>query len=46
MDPDAGKRLDMRYIVGELSKVFIMSEKWFEQMQANKYWISATFQVR
>lgn len=46
VDPDPGKRPDMRYIAGELSKVFIMSEKWSERMQANKGWVSATFEAR
>lgn len=46
VDADPGKRREMRYIAGKLSKVFIMSEKWCERMQANKGWISATFEAR
>jgi serine/threonine protein kinase len=46
VDPEPGNRPDTRYVAGELSKVFIMSEQWSEQMEANKRWLSGTFEAR
>jgi hypothetical protein len=46
VDPDSVQRPDMRYVAGELSKVFIMSEQWSERMEANKGWVSSTFEAR
>lgn len=46
VDPDSVKRPDMRYVAGELSKVFIRSEQWAERMKVNKGWVSTTFEAR
>lgn len=46
VDPDPGKRPDTRYVAGELSRVFIMSEQWSERMDTNKRWVSGTFEAR
>lgn len=46
VDPDPGKRPDTRFIAGELSRVFIMSEQWSERMNANKTCVSSTFEAR
>jgi len=46
VNPEPGKRPDMRYVAGELSKVFIMSQQWSDRMDTHKGWISATFEAR
>lgn len=46
VDPDPGKRPNTRYVAGELSRVFIMSEQWSERMNANKTYVSGTFEAR
>lgn len=46
VDPDPGKRPDTRYVAREVSKVFMMSAQWAEQMKANKGSVSGTFEAR
>lgn len=46
VDSDFAKRPDMRYVAGELSKVFIKSQQWSEKMEANKGYTSVTFEAR
>lgn len=44
VDCDPGKRPDMRYVGGKLSKIFIRSQQWHEQMHADKKFITSTFE--
>eukprot|EP01018_Ginkgo_biloba_P032016 Gb_15924 [translate_table: standard] len=46
LDMDPSSRPDMRYVVGELSKVYLKSKNWSEKMNANKAFISGTFEGR
>lgn len=46
VNSDPGKRPDTRFVAGELSRVFIMSQQWSQRMDANKRWVSGTFEAR
>lgn len=46
VNSDPRKRPNTRFVAGELSSVFIMSQQWSERMEANKAWVSDTFEAR
>ncbi|GLJ22994.1 hypothetical protein SUGI_0433840 [Cryptomeria japonica] len=39
-------RPDMRHVAGELSKIYLKSKKWSEELEANKAFMSTTMEAR
>eukprot|EP00252_Welwitschia_mirabilis_P019877 TRINITY_DN4714_c0_g1_i1.p1 TRINITY_DN4714_c0_g1~~TRINITY_DN4714_c0_g1_i1.p1 ORF type:complete len:449 (-),score=-32.46 TRINITY_DN4714_c0_g1_i1:359-1705(-) len=46
VDPSPEKRPDMRFVAGEMSAVFLQSEKWAKNMAANRGDISTSIAVQ